>query len=218
MKITLPDKSVKEFPKGTTPKQVAESIGKRLAQDALVAVVAGKLVDLNFSIEHDCSLKILTFADPEGVHVFRHSTAHVLAHAIQELYPAAKNTIGPAVEEGFYYDFDDLPISADDFSKIEEKMLEIIKKALPTKREVWSLAQVKERLGKKNAYKTELASEFAKSGNELSVYWQGDSFVDLCEGPHIPNTSMIGAVKLTKLAGAYWRGDNKNKQLTRIYG
>ncbi len=218
MKITLPDKSVKDFPKGTTPKQVAEFIGKRLASAALAAVVDRKSVDLDYQIPEDCSLKILTFADPEGVQVFRHSSAHVLAHAIQELYPDAKNTIGPSVEEGFYYDFDDLPISQDDFPKIEEKMQEIIKKGLPTKHEVWTLAQVKNHLGKKNVYKNELALEFSKSGNELTVYWQGDSFVDLCEGPHVPNTGMIGAIKLTKLAGAYWRGDNKNKQLTRIYG
>ncbi len=216
--ITFPDGASKQFAPGSTPLDVAKSLGKRLAADALAAKLNDVLVDLNLPIQESAQLKILTFADPEGVHVFRHSTAHVLAHAIQELYPGAKNTIGPAVDEGFYYDFDDLPISADDFPKIEEKMQEIIKRDLATKREVWSLDDVKKKLGKKNAYKTELASEFSKQGSQLSVYWQGDSFVDLCEGPHLPRTGMIGAIKLIKLAGAYWHGDAKNKQLTRIYG
>ena len=215
--ITLPDGSKKEYAPGTTVLKVAESIGKRLAQDALAAKVDDRLVDLSYALQKSANLRILTFKDPEGVRVFRHTSAHVLAHAIQELYPNAKNTIGPAVEEGFYYDFDDLQITPADFQKIEAKMLEIIKKNLQTTREVWTLDDVKKKLSK-NAYKTELATEFKKQGSELSVYWQGDAFVDLCEGPHLPSTGAIKAIKLTKLAGAYWKADAKNKQLTRIYG
>ena len=217
VKITLPDKSVKEFKAGVTPQEVAASIGKRLAADALAAKVDGKLVDVFVPIEKDCSLEIVTFSSPDGKHVFWHSAAHVLAYAIKNLYPDAKNTIGPAIEQGFFYDFDELVITEADLPKIEAEMQNIIKKDLPTKKLVWTLADVKKHLGK-NAYKLELAQEFKKQGQELTAYSQGTEFVDLCEGPHTPSTASIKAIKLTKLSGAYWRGDQKNKQLTRIYG
>ncbi|MBI4148458.1 threonine--tRNA ligase [Candidatus Woesearchaeota archaeon] len=217
VKVTLPDGSVKDFKAGVSPKEIAESIGKRLASDALAAKVDGRLVDLFFPITKDAKFEVLTWSHPDGKKVFWHSAAHVLAHAIKNLYPKAKNTIGPATEDGFFYDFDDLPIKEDDFPKIEEEMMRIAKSGLQTKRFVWTLGDVKKNLGK-NPYKVELAADFAKQGWELTAYSQGDDFVDLCEGPHVPSTASIKAVKLTKLAGAYWRGDQKNKQLTRIYG
>lgn len=215
--ITFPDGAKKEFPVGITPFDIAKSIGRSLGEKALAANVNGRTVDLSFKIEENSTVQILTFDDPLGKEVFRHSTAHLLAHAIQELYPNAKNTIGPAVEEGFYYDFDNLSLTPSDFPAIEKKMAEIVSRNLATRREVWTLAQVKKHLGK-NQYKQELAEEFQRKGSELTVYWQGDSFVDLCEGPHVPFTGMIKAFKLTKLAGAYWKGDSKNQQLTRVYG
>ena len=217
IKITYPDGSVKEFEKGTTAKQIAESIGRKLAADALAAKVDDKLVDLDIPIEKDAKLQIITFDSPEGKNVFRHSTAHVLAHAIKNLYPEAKNTIGPAVEDGFFYDFDDLPIAESDFQRIEEEMHRIVQKNLPSKRVVLSIEEAK-KLFAKNLYKLEMAKEFKDAGYELTAYKHGDEFIDLCEGPHVPNNGIIKAFKLTKLSGAYWRGDAKNKQLTRIYG
>ncbi len=215
--ITFPDGAKKEFQAGVTPFDIAKSIGRSLGDKALAANVNSRTVDLFHKIEKNSAVQILTFDDPLGKEIFRHSTAHILAHAIQELYPNAKNTIGPAVEEGFYYDFDNLSLTPADFQSIEKKMAEIVSRNLPTRREIWTLAQVKKHLGK-NQYKQELAEEFQRKGSELTVYWQGDSFVDLCEGPHVPFTGMIKAFKLTKLAGAYWKGDSKNQQLTRVYG
>lgn len=217
IKITLPDGSFKEFKAGVTPKEVAESIGARLAKAALAAKVDDTLVDIFFPIKKECKLQLLTFDNPEGKQVFWHSAAHVLAHAIKKLYPNAKNTIGPPTEDGFFYDFDDLPITQDDFIKIEKEIESVVKKDLPTKRTVWSLAEVKKSLGW-NHYKVEMAQEFKEQKLELTAYSHGDEFIDLCEGPHVPSTGYIKAFKLTKLAGAYWRGDQKNKQLTRIYG
>lgn len=212
--ITLPDGTAKKLPKGSTGLQVAESIGKRLAKDALAIEVDGCVWDLMRPIEKDCSVKILTFKDKGGKDTFRHSTAHVFAHAIRRLYPKALPTIGPAVDEGFYYDFDNLELTQSDFLKIEEEMHNIINEDLEFKRHVWKLDDVKKL---KNPYKLELAKEFVDKGWELTAYSDGD-FIDLCEGPHIPRTGMIRAIKLTKLAAAYWRSDQKNKQLTRVYG
>ncbi|MBI4451569.1 threonine--tRNA ligase [Candidatus Woesearchaeota archaeon] len=217
IRVTFPDRSVKEFDKGITPLKIAESLGKRLAADALAAKVDGKLADLNLPLEHDCSLKILTFDDKEGKDVFRHSTAHVFAHAVKRLYPEAKNTIGPPVEEGFFYDYDDLKITPEDFSKIEAEMKKIVQENLPTQRVILTMDEVRKLWSKSNPYKVEMAQEFKDAGFELSAYKQGE-FIDLCEGPHVPSTGYIKAFKLSKLAGAYWRGDVKNKQLTRIYG
>lgn len=215
--ITLPDGSKKQVPPGSSALDVAKTIGPRLAMAAIAAKVNGELVDITKPIEQDSTLQILTFKDPEGLEVFRHSTAHVFAYAIQELFPNAKNTIGPAVEEGFYYDFDDLKITEEDFARIEAKMQEIIAKDLPCKRVELSLDEVKKTFPH-NPYKVEMASEFALDSKKLSAYKIGDGFIDLCRGPHIPSTGMIKAFKINKIAGAYWRGDAKNKQLTRIYG
>jgi threonyl-tRNA synthetase len=212
--ITLPDGSKKQFESGITGLQIAESIGKRLAKDALAIKVNGEIIDLSRPIEKNANIEILTFSSKEGKDVFRHSSAHILAHAIKRLFPEAKPTIGPPVENGFFYDFDDLKISTDDFARIEEEMQKIISANYPFKRHIWKLADVK-KLG--NPYKLELASEFAKNGWELTAYEDGD-FIDLCEGPHVPTSGMVKAIKLTKISGAFWKGDQKNKQLTRIYG
>ena len=215
--LTFPDGSKKQYDKGVTPLKVAESIGPRLAQAALAAKVDDKNVDLYYKIEKDAKFRIFTFKDPEGKEVFRHSTAHIFAYAVQELFPKAKNTIGPAVDEGFYYDFDDLSITPADFEKIEKKMQEIIKKDIKTEKVVLTLKDV-EKTFAGNPYKIEMAKEFKKQGQELTAYKMGAGFIDLCEGPHTISTGIIKAVKLIKIAGAYWRGDKKNKQLTRVYG
>ena len=216
LKLTLPDGKIIEMPLKSTGMQVAEKIGKRLAQDALGIKLDGEVRDLMRSIEKDGAIRILTFKDQEGKNVLRHSTAHVFAHAIKRLHPRAKPTIGPAVEEGFYYDFDDLKVTPEDFPKIEEEMGKIIKANYPFERCDWKLADVKKHEGD-NQYKVEMASEYVKQGLPLTAYKDGE-FIDLCEGPHVPSTGYIKAFKLLKIAGAYWRADVKNKQLTRIYG
>lgn len=216
IKLTLPDGSKKEFKKGITGLEVAKSIGQRLAQDAIAIKIDNEVVGLNETIEKDAKIKILTFNDPEGVYAFRHSTCHILADAIRKLYPKSKNTIGPPVEEGFYYDFDDLNITPEDFSKIEAEMKKIVAQNQDFKRQEVNLAEVK-KLFKDNKYKIEMAEEFAKENKKLTIVKHED-FIDLCGNPHITSTGLIKAFKLTKLAGAYWRGDSKNKQLTRIYG
>ncbi|MBI2107535.1 threonine--tRNA ligase [Candidatus Woesearchaeota archaeon] len=214
IKITLPDGSIKEYNKGITAGEIACSIGRRLGEDALAASADGKIIDLSIPINHDAKLRILTFRDKEGVEVFRHSTAHLLAHAVVELFPDAKPTIGPVVEEGFYYDFDvEHNFTPEDLTKIEERMLEIASKDHKVKRLELSVEEAKKTF-KNNKYKIELIEEFKEP---TSAYQQGD-FIDLCRGPHIPNTGKIKAFKLTKVAGAYWRGDQKNRQLQRIYG
>ncbi len=214
--LTLPDGSKKEVKQGITGREFAESIGKKLAKDALCIQLDNEIVGLDNPIEKDCKIKILTFDDDKGKYCHRHSTAHVLAHAIYRLYPKSKNTIGPPVEEGFYYDFDDLPIKEEDFPKIEEEMQKLIEKDHKFQKKEITLSEAKKKF-KDNKYKTEMAEEYSKAGEKLTTYIHGD-FEDLCEGPHITSTAQIGAFKLLKLAGAYWRGDSKNKQLTRIYG
>ena len=214
--LTLPDGKKIQLPVKSTGLQAAMAIGPKLAEAALAIVVDGEVRDLGRIIEKDVSIRILTFKDVEGKDVFRHSTAHILAHAIKKLYPEAKPTIGPPVEEGFYYDFDDLKIALDDFPKIEQAMNDIVNANHLFERHEWELADVKKFEGD-NPYKVELAEDFKKKGWNLTAYRDGD-FIDLCEGPHVPSTGVIKAFKLTKIAGAYWRGDQKNKQLTRIYG
>ncbi len=216
LKLTLPDGKVLQLPDKSTGMQAAESIGKKLAKDALAIEVNGEVRDLMRAIEKDAKIRILTFADQGGKDTLRHSTAHVFAHAIKHLYPNAKPTIGPPVEEGFYYDFDDLKITPDDFPKIEAAMQDIINSNFPFVRHEWALADVKKYEGD-NPYKLELAEEFKKKGWKLTAYRDGD-FIDLCEGPHVPSTGYVKAFKLTKIAAAHWRGDPKNKQLIRIYG
>lgn len=215
--VTFPDGSKRLYDAGSTPLDIARSIGSRLAQASLAAKLDDQLVDVYVSITKNCRLQLLTFDMPEGKEVFRHSAAHIFAYAVSELYPNAKNTIGPPVGDGFYYDFDDLEITPNDFLKIEAKMKEIITKDLSCKRVELSLVEAK-KIFKKNKYKIEMASDFSIQGDKLSAYKIGDGFIDLCRGPHVPSTGAVKAIKLTTIAGAYWRGDQKNKQLTRVYG
>lgn len=217
IKITLPDGSAKEYKGGVTAGEIAFDIGRRLGEDALIAKVNGELKDLFAPINEDASLRIVTFKDKEGLEVFRHSTAHLLAHAVVELFPEAKPTIGPVVEEGFYYDFDiGHHFTPEDLSKIEQRMHEIVKKDFKVERIELSESEARQ-IFKNNPYKKELIEDFHKEKQPISAYKQGD-FIDLCRGPHIPNTGKIRAFKLTKISAAYWRGDTKNKQLQRIYG
>ena len=218
IKITFPNGDVKEYENGITPLKVAESISPRLAQDVLVASVNEEAWDLTRPIEGDAAIKLFKWEDEEGKHAFWHSSAHLLAEALQELYPGVKFGIGPAVENGFYYDIDpgDNQITAADFGKIEKKMIELAQRKEEIKRQDISkedaLKLFRDR-GEK--YKCELISEL--EDGHITTYTQG-SFTDLCRGPHIPNTSVIKAVKVMSLAGAYWRGDEKRDQLVRVYG
>ena len=218
--ITLPDGKNIEFPKEVTGLDIAEKISKSLLKQALIMRVDGELKDLYFSIKKDCLVKIFTAKDPEGLEVIRHDTAHIMAMAVQELYPGTQVTIGPVIENGFYYDFARKePFTEDDLEKIEKKMSEIIDKDVKTKREVWkrdkAISHFK-KIGEK--YKAEIIESIPES-EELTVYHHGDTWHDLCRGPHLVSSGKIGkAFKLTKVAGAYWRGDSKNEMLQRIYG
>ena len=218
--ITLPDGKNIEFPKEVTGLDVAEKISKSLSKQALIMSVDGELKDLYFSIKKDCSVKIFTAKDPEGLEVIRHDTAHIMAMAVQELYPGTQVTIGPVIENGFYYDFARKePFTEEDLEKIEKKMSEIIDKDVKTKREVWkrdkAISHFK-KIGEK--YKAEIIESIPES-EELTVYHHGDTWHDLCRGPHLVSSGKIGkAFNLTKVAGAYWRGDSNNEMLQRIYG
>lgn len=219
IRLTLPDGSVRSAPRGTTPGEIAAAIGPGLAKAALAAELDGRLVDIFRPIERDARLRIITKKDSEALELIRHDAAHVLAMAVQELYPGTQVTIGPTIEDGFYYDFArDEPFTPDDLPKIEAKMREIIAKDVPTRREVWprdkAIAHF-EKLGER--YKAELIRDLPE-GEEISIYFHGE-WHDLCRGPHFASTGKIGsAFKLTKIAGAYWRGDARNPQLQRIYG
>ena len=218
IKITFPDNSVKEFESGITPLQIAESISPRLAQEVLAATVDGQEWDLSRSINADAAIKLFKWDDPEGKHAFWHSSAHLLAEALQELYPGIKFGIGPAIENGFYYDVDpgEATITAADFPTIEAKMLELASRKEPIVRKEISKVDALDRFGKRGEeYKVELINEL--EDGTITTYTQG-AFTDLCRGPHLPNTGLIKAVKITSLAGAYWRGDEKRKQLARVYG
>ena len=217
--ITLPDGNNLDFPKKVTGLEVAEKISKSLAKQALIMSVDGELKDLYFSINKDCSVKIFTAKDPEGLDAIRHDTTHIMAMAVQELFPGTKLAIGPAIKDGFYYDFyREEPFTPKDLEKIEIKMKEIIEKDEKTRREIWEREETKKhysKLGEK--YKVELVDMIPKD-NEVSIYYHGDWY-DLCRGPHLLSTGRIGKYfKLTKVAGAYWRGDSKNEMLQRIYG
>lgn len=220
IKIILPDGSSKLFPKGASGEEVAKSISERLCKDAIAVKIDGELKDIYAPIEKDCQLKILTERDEEALDIYRHSTAHLLAHAVKELFPEAKIAIGPVIEDGFYYDFDrDVPFTPEDLEKIEKKMEEIARKSLPIRREELSWQEAKELFEKeKEPYKAELAYEKGQNG-AVSIYRQGE-FTDFCRGPHLSNTAKIkeGTFKLLSIAGAYWKGDEKNKMLQRIYG
>jgi threonyl-tRNA synthetase len=216
--ITFPDKSTRQYDAGTTPLQIAESISSRLAQDILAATVNGDEWDINRPINNDAEIKLFKWDDAEGKHAFWHSSAHLLAEALQELYPGVKFGIGPAIENGFYYDIDPNghTITAADFPKIEAKMLELAQQKQPIVRADISKSDALKMFGDRNEeYKCELISEL--EDGHITTYTQG-AFTDLCRGPHLPNTAPIKAVKITSLAGAYWRGDEKRNQLIRVYG
>ena len=219
IRVTLPDGSEQMVAKGATPLSIAESIGPRLAKSALVAKLNGQLVDLTAPIEEDTELRILTDRDSEALEVYRHSSAHLLAAAVLELYPETKLGIGPPTEQGFFYDFQrDTPFTPDDLEKIEARMREIVKRNEPNQR-VWlpreeTLAKFKE-MGEQ--MKCELIEDKAE-GDQISIYKTGEQFLDFCRGPHIPSMGRIKAFKLLSVAGAYWKGDERNARLQRIYG
>ncbi|MBQ2993076.1 MAG: threonine--tRNA ligase [Alistipes sp.] len=217
VKVTFPDGSVREYAAGTTAYQVAESISPRLAADCLAASVNDATVDLSHAIEQDCSIKFYKWDDAEGKHAFWHTSSHLLAEALEALYPGIKFGIGPAIEQGFYYDVDaPVPILESDLPKIEAKMVELSRnKETLVRTEVSKAEALKTFTEKGDQYKVELIS--ALEDGTISFYTNG-AFTDLCRGPHIPHTGHIKAIKLTSVAGAYWRGDEKNKMLTRIYG
>ena len=218
IKITFPDNSVKEYAEGTTAMQIAESISSRLAQEVLAASVNGEIWDLTRPINQDAAIKLFKWEDEEGKHAFWHSSAHLMAEALQELYPGIKFGIGPAIENGFYYDVDpgEATIKEGDFPAIEAKMLELVAKKEEIKRQDISKADALKMFSDRGEeYKTELISEL--EDGKITTYTQG-AFTDLCRGPHLPNTSYLKAVKIMSVAGAYWRGDEKRKQLVRLYG
>ncbi|KFN44957.1 threonine--tRNA ligase [Arenimonas oryziterrae] len=216
--ITLPDGSQRLFEQPVSVAEVAASIGAGLAKAALAGKVDGKLVDTSFRIDHDASLEIVTEKHPDALDVLRHSTAHLLAQAVQRLFPGAQVTIGPVIDNGFYYDFAyERPFTPDDLPKIEEEMLKIVKEALPVTRSVKSRDDAVaffKNMGEN--FKAEII-ESIPATEDLSLYAQGD-FIDLCRGPHVPATDKLRAFKLMKVAGAYWRGDSNNQMLSRIYG
>lgn len=218
IKITFPDQSVKEFAEGTTPMEIAKNISPRLAQEVLAAKVNGEVWDLTRPLMHDTAIQLLKWDDEDGKHAYWHSSAHLMAEALQQLYPNVKFGIGPAIENGFYYDVDlgDNVITDSDFAKIEAKMMELAGKGEAIQRASISKEDAMKMFGDRGeVYKTELISEL--EDGQISTYTQG-TFTDLCRGPHLPNTSYIKAVKITSVAGAYWRGDEKRKQLVRLYG
>jgi threonyl-tRNA synthetase len=216
--ITLPDGSQRQFPQPVSVHDVAAAIGPGLASAAVAGVVGGKAVDTAYVIESDADVAIITDRSEEGLEVLRHSAAHLLAQAVKELFPQAQVTIGPVIEDGFYYDFDfERPFTPEDLEAIEEKMAELVKADLPVTRRVLSRDEAIEYFrGLGEHYKAEIIQDIP-AGEELSLYRQGD-FEDLCRGPHVPSTGKLKAFKLTKVAGAYWRGDSNNPMLQRIYG
>ncbi|CAJ0713910.1 Threonine--tRNA ligase [Ralstonia edaphis] len=216
--ITLPDGSRREFPGPVTVAEVAQSIGAGLAKAALAGRVDGQMVDTSYTIDRDAKLAIITDKDADGVDVIRHSTAHLLAYAVKELYPDAQVTIGPVIENGFYYDFAyKRPFTPEDLVAIEKKMTELAKKDEKVTREVWNrdeAVKLFEGMGEK--YKAEIIASIPQD-QEIGLYREGN-FVDLCRGPHVPSTGKLKVFKLMKVAGAYWRGDHNNEMLQRIYG
>ena len=217
--ITLPDGNNLDFPKKITGLEVAEKISKSLAKQAMVMSVDGELKDLDYSIEKNCSVKIFTSKNDEGLETIRHDTAHILAMAVQELFSGTQVTIGPVIENGFYYDFARKePFTEEDLKKIEQRMKEIVDRDEITKREVWDREKAIKHFKKKGeTYKAELIESIPK-GEEVSIYFHGE-WHDLCRGPHLSSTGKIGKFfKLTKVSGAYWRGDSNNEMLQRIYG
>jgi threonyl-tRNA synthetase len=219
IKITFPDGSAKEFDKGITAFEVAKSISNRLADDALVVKINDVERDLSTKIEQDSTLQIFTFDTPEGKHIYWHSTSHLMAHAIQDLYPEAKFGVGPAIEAGFYYDIDiNSALTEDDLGKIEKKMMEIASQKNPFKRTELPKKEAISFFEKKgDNYKVEILSELDDANDTISIYDEGE-FTDLCLGPHVPDVGKIKFVKLLTVSGSYWRGDEHNKRMQRIYG
>ena len=216
--ITLPDGSVRSFDHPVTVAEVAASIGAGLAKAALAGRVGGRLVDLSHRLDSDAEVAIVTDKSEEGLEIIRHSSAHLLAHAVKELFPDAQVTIGPVIENGFYYDFSyKRPFTPEDLAAIEARMAEIARREIPVQREVWPRDKAVEFFkGIGEHYKAEIIASIP-AGEDVSLYRQGD-FIDLCRGPHVPSTGKLKVFKLMKLAGAYWRGDSKNEMLQRVYG
>ena len=216
--IKLPDGSQKQFDHPVTVMDVAADIGPGLAKATLAGVVDGKLRDASHLIDNDAELRIVTSRDPEGLDVIRHSTAHLLAQAVERLYPECQVTIGPVIDDGFFYDFSYPPgFTMEDLDRIGAEMRRIVKDALPVTREVWSRGEAIQFFRQEGEeYKAQIIEDLPE-GEEISVYRQGE-FVDLCRGPHVPDTGKLGQFKLTKLAGAYWRGNSNNEMLQRVYG
>jgi len=218
IKVMLKDGSSKEFNEGIAIKEVAESISAGLARVALAGEVDGEVKDLNYKLEKDCKLNLLTWDDEGGKRAYRHTTSHIMAQAVKRLYPNVKLAIGPSIDNGFYYDFDtDKPFSVEELEAIEKEMAKIIKEDYPLERFTLPRDEAIRYMEERNEpYKVELIRDLPE-GEEISFYKQGE-FVDLCAGPHLPSTGKVKAFKLLSVAGAYWRGDEKNKMLQRIYG
>jgi threonyl-tRNA synthetase len=216
--ITLPDGNQKTFDHPVTIHQIAESIGSGLAKAALAGKIGDDIVDTTYTIDQDAAVSIITSKDDDGLEVLRHSCAHLMAQAVQQLFPSAQVTIGPVIEDGFFYDFAfERPFTPEDLTKIEKKMTELSRQNQPVSRSLMSRDEAVAFFREKGEnYKVEII-ESIPSNQDLSFYQQGD-FIDLCRGPHVPATGKLQAFKLTKVAGAYWRGDSKNAMLQRIYG
>jgi len=214
VKVTFPDGSIEEYKDGITPAEIAKMLGARLFKDALVAKINDEVVDLNYLIKKDCKLEILTFDSKKGKEAYWHSSSHIMAAAVKKLYPDVHFGIGPSIEEGFYYDFDNLKITPEDLEKIENEIKKIIKENLKFERNDISKEEAR-KIFKNEKFKLELIDGL--EGDTISIYILGD-FTDLCRGPHVPSSGKIGAVKLLKIAGAYWRGDSNKPMLQRIYG
>ncbi|HVW65532.1 MAG TPA: threonine--tRNA ligase [Nitrosospira sp.] len=216
--IRLPDGSERRYEQPVTAREVAESIGPRLGRAALAAKINGKLVDLSRPIETSGDLTIITEKDPEGLEIIRHSSAHLLAHAVKELFPDAQVTIGPVIEDGFYYDFSyKRPFTPEDLAAIEKRMAEISSRDLKVERKIWDRSEAINFFKNQGEHYKAQIIEAIPGDEDVSLYSQGN-FTDLCRGPHVPTTSRLKVFKLMKLAGAYWRGDSHNEMLQRIYG
>ena len=218
IQVKLPDGSVKEVPKGTTPLQIAKDISPRLADAALAARTNGNLIDLAKPLESDTDLQLLTEKNPEALEIYRHSSAHLLAAAVLELFPETKLGHGPATDSGFFYDFyRETPFTPEDLEKIEKKMQELVQQNIPYARGFLPRDQGLAEFKKEGDFmKCHFIEQFTKPDEKISIYRTG-KFTDFCRGPHIPSTGKIKAFKLLNIAGAYWLGDEKNPQLQRIY-
>ncbi|MBK1734445.1 threonine--tRNA ligase [Halorhodospira abdelmalekii] len=216
--ITLPDGSQRAFDHPVTVREIAESIGRKLAKDAVAGRVNGQLVDLSHPVTDDATVAIITVNDPDGLEVIRHSTAHLMAQAVKQLHPELQVTIGPTVDNGFYYDFGtEHTLTEEQLATIEQRMGELAEADQPVQREVWARDEARRFFQEQGEhYKVQIIDDLP-AGETISLYRQGD-FVDLCRGPHVPSTGKLKAFKLTKVAGAYWRGDQNNEMLQRLYG